>query len=74
MRIRVSGPEGVKRPFTPAHGQGTPEEQMAEAADHIARALSAIDHSLEVIVVRLETNSAAIARLAQAIEQMQRTQ
>ena len=72
MRIRTGGPDGSKRPFTPTLGQNTPEEQIADAVDHIARAMAGIDHHLEVLVGRIETNSAAIARLAQAIETQSR--
>jgi hypothetical protein len=46
--MRSGGPKGVARPFTPALGL-TPEEDAAEALDHIARARSAIDHNLEII-------------------------
>jgi hypothetical protein len=60
MRIRTGGPPGAKRPFTPTLGQAWPEEQMADAADHVARALSAIDHNLEALVEVMKDQTAAI--------------
>jgi hypothetical protein len=48
-RIRKSGPVGVLRPFHPAIGVHDPTEQIADALDHIAVALSMIDHNLEVL-------------------------
>jgi hypothetical protein len=53
MRIRIGGPLGTTRPFSPTLGQDTAAEQMADALDHIARALSAIDHNLEALVVNV---------------------
>jgi hypothetical protein len=51
MRIRNGGPEGTVRPFTPnLTVMNDVEGQKADALDHIARALSAIDHNLEVLV------------------------
>jgi hypothetical protein len=47
-RIRTGGPQGVKRPFAPVAGTEKVEDHQAEALEHIARALSAIDHSRHV--------------------------
>jgi len=40
---------------------------MADALDHIARAISAIDHNLEVLIARLESDSSAVARVAASL-------
>jgi hypothetical protein len=55
-RIRKRGPEGAKRPFEPTMNgmeQWEIGEKVAEALEHIAIALSAIDHNLEVLVDHL---------------------
>lgn len=55
QRIRKSGPRGTVRPFSPTPDiQGTMEtgEKIAEALEHIAVALSAIDHNLEILVAQ----------------------
>jgi hypothetical protein len=52
-RIRKSGPAGVIRPYQPAidfQGTMSEGEKIADALEHIATALSAIDHNLEVLV------------------------
>ena len=52
LSIRKHGPEGVMRPYTPLIDIGNelePAEKAAEALDHIAFSLSAIDHNLEVL-------------------------
>lgn len=57
QRIRKSGPKGVVRPFQPTidiNGSIPLEEKKLEALEHIAVALSAIDHNLEVIARKLE--------------------
>lgn len=56
-RVRRSGPHGVVRPFIP-----TPEitetlsveEKTLETLEHIAVALSAIDHTLETVAAKLD--------------------
>ncbi|MBS9720034.1 hypothetical protein JYU29_04945 [Tianweitania sp. BSSL-BM11] len=52
-RIRLGGPLGTVRPFVPTPELGAnleTGEKIAEALEHIARSLSAIDHNLEVLV------------------------
>jgi hypothetical protein len=44
-RIRPDGPNGVNRPFIPVPGDH-PQDQMAQALDHIAVVLSSIDSHL----------------------------
>ena len=63
---RVGGPVGVIRPFVPTQGHDNAQDDIAEALDHIARAISAIDHNLEVLVTKLDRDSAAVARVAAA--------
>ena len=53
MRIRKFGPPGVVRPFTPRPDRRESmdvEEKKLETLEHIATALSAIDHNLEQLV------------------------
>ncbi len=65
---RVGGPAGVKRPFVPAGAHNDPQDDIADALDHIARAISAIDHNLEVLIARFESDSSAVARVAASLE------
>ncbi len=51
-RIRKYGPKGVARPFQPTpdiDGSMPTDEKIAEALEHIATSLSAIDHNLDVL-------------------------
>ncbi len=47
--IKPSGPSGVRRPFLPVMGDKDPIERAAHALEHIAVALSAIDHNVELL-------------------------
>lgn len=49
MADRKSGPQGVVRPYEPERGVSDPNHRIAEALDHIAVALSAIDHNVDQI-------------------------
>lgn len=56
QRFRKSGPQGVVRPFVPTMDLNNTislEEKQLEVLEHIAVALSAIDHNLEVIASKL---------------------
>lgn len=53
-RVRIGGPKGVVRPYITVPPTNVPSEQVAQALDHIAVSLSAIDHNLEVLVRLLE--------------------
>lgn len=46
-RIRVGGPQGVVRPYLISPQTDEPIEQIAQALDHIAVSLSAMDDNLE---------------------------
>ena len=46
-RVRIGGPKGVIRPYSTLPTTEEPIEQIAQALDHIAVSLSAIDHNLE---------------------------
>jgi methyl-accepting chemotaxis protein len=74
-RIRVGGPPGVQRPFTPtpdiADGLSA-EEKQAEALEHIARALSAIDHSLEQIAKNSHGQTLWLQQIANALQSQKR--
>jgi hypothetical protein len=67
-RIRIGGPNGTLRPFTPDIGAIDIEEQKADALDHIARALSAIDHNLESIVTNSKEQTELLSRLVAAMK------
>jgi hypothetical protein len=67
-RDRVGGPVGVRRPFVPTQGHNNAQHDIAEALDHIARAIAAIDHNLEVLISKLDGDSAAVARVAASLE------
>ena len=53
-RIRKFGPANAKRPFQPSPAEMETGEKIAEALEHIATALSAIDHNLEVLVEHMK--------------------
>ena len=65
---RVGGPVGVIRPFVPTQGHDDDRDDIAEALDHIARAIAAIDHNIEILIAKLDSESAAVARLAASLE------
>lgn len=66
MRLRQAGPPGVARPFTPS--LNTDEtERAGDTLEHIARALSAIDHNLEVLVNTQQAQTKAIQRIAEML-------
>jgi hypothetical protein len=48
-----AGPMGVSRPFSPPPFENETGDRIARALEHIAVALSAIDHNLEVLVSRM---------------------
>ena len=52
-RIRLGGPSGVKHPYAPSPDPSSSHEQMAQALDHIAVVLSAINHNLEALTATL---------------------
>ncbi len=49
MADRKSGPQGVVRPYEPERGVIDHTHRISEALDHIAVALSAIDHNVDQI-------------------------
>jgi hypothetical protein len=49
-RVRIGGPMGVTRPYSTLPQTDEPIEQIAQALDHIAVSLSAIDHNLEALL------------------------
>jgi hypothetical protein len=65
---RVGGPVGAVRPFVPTQGHDDPRDDIAEALDHIARAIAAIDHNIQALIAKLDSESAAVARLAASLE------
>jgi hypothetical protein len=50
----MGGPGGVKRPYSTIPSTDNAHEQMAQALDHIAVVLSAIDHNLEVLTASVK--------------------
>jgi hypothetical protein len=59
---RINSPAGSKRPFVPS-GRDNPMKDVAEALDHIATAIPAIDHNLEVLGARIGVDCCAVASL-----------
>ena len=66
QRIRPSGPPGVVRPYVSILPTGEPTEQIAQALDHIAVSLSAIDHNLELLTKSLGGVAALLPKLLQS--------
>ena len=67
-RIRQAGPEHTVRPFKPnAVVMDDPEGQRLDALEHIARALSAIDHNLEALLAQQTKQTAAIEGIAHVL-------
>ena len=52
-RIRSGGPFGVVRPYRILPQTNEPIEQIAQALDHIAVSLSAIDNNVETMAATL---------------------
>lgn len=69
---RVGGPAGAIRPFVPTQGYDNAQDNMVEALDHIARAISAIDHNLQALIAKLDGDSAAVARVAASLRDKSR--
>jgi hypothetical protein len=67
-RDRVGDPARVMRPFVPTQGHSNAQDDIAEALDRIARAVSAIDHHLEVLITKLDGDSSAVARVAASLK------
>jgi hypothetical protein len=67
-RIRAGGPSETVRPFTPDIGAIDVEEQKTDALEHIARALSAIDHNLELIAKNSKEQTELLGRLVSAMK------
>ncbi len=67
-RNRTGGPNETIRPFKPDIGAIDMEEQKADALDHIARALSAIDHNLESIATNSKEQTELLTRLVAAMK------
>ena len=65
---RVGGPVGVIRPFIPTQGNDNAQHDIAEALDHIARAISAIDHNVQVLIAKFDSEFVAVARVAASLE------
>jgi hypothetical protein len=66
-RIRTASTQGTARPFVPNLGVFDVEDEKADALDHIARALSAIDHNLEVIATNSKQQTDLLGRIVGAI-------
>jgi hypothetical protein len=65
---RIAGPVGAIRPFFPTQGHGNTQHDIVEALDHIARAVAAIDHNIEILIAKLDSDSVAVARLAASLK------
>ncbi|WGJ16089.1 hypothetical protein QEV83_07555 [Methylocapsa sp. D3K7] len=67
-RTRIGGPAETVRPFIPDTGVTDIEEQKTEALEHIARALSAIDHNLELVAQNSKEQTELLGRIASAMK------
>ena len=67
-RIRTGGPDAALRPFVPDMGAIDIEEQKADALEHIARALSAIDQNLELIAANSKQQTELMGRIVAAMK------
>ncbi|UVK54928.1 hypothetical protein DBIPINDM_001408 [Mesorhizobium sp. AR02] len=65
--IRRGGPEKAVRPFAPGMGTDDPEFQKVEALDHIARALSGIDHNIEALAHHAKLQNDLLSKILVAI-------
>ena len=65
---RSACPPDVFPPFVAAQAPNDHQEDIAAALDHIAKALSAIDHKLTIVLDELDSNSLAVSRLASSLE------
>jgi hypothetical protein len=63
---RTGGPAGSERAFAPTGDELI--KDIAEALDHIARAIAAIDHKLEVLLAQIDADASAAAVLAASLE------
>ncbi|MDH7798438.1 MULTISPECIES: hypothetical protein [unclassified Beijerinckia] len=67
-RIRTGSPSGTIRPFVPNLGVANDVEgQKADALDHIAKALSAIDHNFEVLINIAKEQNKLLAQIASTL-------
>ena len=68
QRNRQGGPVDLSRPFTPRLAVNNDTEvQNAGALDHISRALSAIDHNLELLTVQSIQQTEMLRQIIQTI-------
>lgn len=67
-RTRIGGPAEAVRPFIPESGVTDIEEQKTEALEHIARALSAIDHNLELVAQNSKEQTELLGRIVSAMK------
>lgn len=68
VRTRIGGPAETIRPFIPDTGLTDIEEQKTEALEHIARALAAIDHNLEVVAQNSKEQTELLGRIVSAMK------
>lgn len=67
-RTRTGGPAETVRPFIPDTGVTDIEVQKTEALEHIARALSAIDHNLELVAQNSKEQTELLGRIVSAMK------
>ncbi len=67
-KYRIGGPAGVIRPFVPTQGHDNAQDDIAEALDHLARAIAAIDHNIEILTAKLDSESIAVAHVAASLK------
>lgn len=60
--VQPMGPSGVVRPFEPTLGETDPMERAAFALEHIAVALSALDHNVEAMLAQIRAIAHVLPR------------
>jgi hypothetical protein len=65
---RISGSANASKPFVANSQYDNQLRDVVEALDRLGRAVSAIDHKLNVLIARIGPDSAAVAVLAASLE------
>ena len=64
MRSRHGNKGDLPRPYKPDFFLEETADQIAEALDHIARAMSAIDHHVEVLAANAQRQTELLSEIA----------
>jgi hypothetical protein len=64
MRNRHGNQGDLPRPYKPDFFLEKTADQIAEALDHVARAMSAIDHHVEVLAINAQRQTELLSEIA----------